>query len=151
MPKTQTNGSTQPLFDWTKIVTESVDAWPEPKNLPPGHYQFTIKGGKLDKGKGVINLALQPVQAAPDVDETALAGVELESTPAFVRFDLSRHQDVARYKQFARAIGVGEYSIDDGLKAMRGSPVMAEVTHTPKDDGTDGVYVNVRRLGPVTA
>ena len=144
------NGATPPEFDWQGILTQSVDAWPEPTPLPTGHFTFKVKAGKLDKSKGITTLALQPIEPQSDVDPTAIEAFgDISSGAAFVRFTMSRHDDVSRLQQLIRAIGLGEYGLEDALKAMKDSPVMGEVTHTPKDDGTNGVYVNVRRLGPV--
>ena len=140
-------------FDWTSIVGQSVDAWPEPTPLPTGHWRFSVKSGKLDKAKGRVIIALSPVEPMDDVDpdEVAKLNGELATATIFANFNLSRHDDVSRIKQLLRALGLGEYNIEDGLKAIKKADLAGEVVHSPKDDGTNGVYVNVRRLGPFSA
>lgn len=152
MPNTQINGATPPEFDWTGIVSQSVDAWPEPPTLPAGHYQLRVRGGKFDKSKGSTFIGLSPVQPLADVDVAEIEALgDITQSMVFVRFNMARYDDVARLKQLIRAIGLGEYNIDDALKAMKDTVLQGEVTHSPKDDGTDGKWVNVRRLGPVVA
>lgn len=148
----QTNGSTAPEFDWTKIVNESVDAWPEPTPVPTGFWQFTVKSGKLDKAKGRTMLVLQPTVAGENVDPSAVeAAGDLSNAAVFVSFRMGRHDEVTRLKALIRALGLGEFNIEDALKAMKNASLQGEIVHSPRDDGTAGVYVNVRRLGPVSA
>ena len=149
MPK----NDSKPAFDYTSIMNESVDAWPEPDVLPAGHWQFQIKGAKSDASKGRASFVLQGISPLDDVDQTAVSKFNgnFEDAPVFLSFDLSRHQGVARLKQLIKALGLGEYSLNDALKAVKGMPVAGEVTHTPRNDGSDGVYVNVRGVAPITA
>lgn len=136
-------------FDWTKIVDESVDAWPEPPTVPEGHWVMKAKSAKLDKTKGVVNVALSLVSPMDDVDEAKVAAFngELATATVFTRFNLSRHDDVSRLKALIRGAGLGEYGLEDAFKAFKGANLAGEIVHTPKDDGTQGVYVNVRKLG----
>lgn len=147
-----TQENTKPEFDWTGIVNQSVDAWPEPTPLPTGHWQFTVRAGKFDKAKGTTLLVLQPTSPMEDVNTSEVEKFgDLSSASVFARFRMNNFEDISRLKQLIRALGLGEYSIEDALKAVKGAPVAGEVTHSPRDDGTDGVYVNVRRLGPIAA
>lgn len=149
----QTNGTTAPEFDWTGIVNQAVDAWPEPTPIPTGFWQFAVKSGKLDKAKGRTMIVLQPTAPGENVDPQASEafGSDYSNAAVFVTFRMGRHDEVTRLKALIRALGLGEYNIEDALKAMKGAAVQGEIVHSPKDDGTDGVYVNVRRLGPVSA
>lgn len=149
MPRTaQTNGQSEPAFDFNSVIDESVDAWPEPTPLTAGFWSFSAKSGKLDKAKGRVIIALQPT--AP-MGETDASGIDLANSTVFATFNMTRHDDVARLKALIKAINLGQYNISDALKAIKGAALAGEVTHSPRDDGTDGVYVNVRRLGPMVA
>lgn len=149
-----TKTETAPEFDWSSIIEKSVDAWPEPDNLPTGFWQFRIKAAKVDKSKGSFSLVLAPTQPVSGVDEDEVAALngQLETMVVFTRFNLARHDQVVQAKAFVRSMGLGEYGLEDASKALKGTDVQGEVTHAPKnkDNPEEGVWVNVRRLGPVS-
>jgi len=147
----KTNGV--PEFNWEDIINKSVDAWPEPPIAPIGFWHFRAKGGKLDKGRGTftIPLALVAPVANVDEDEVTKLGDLAAVTPVFASFRLSRQDDVTRLKALIRAVGLGQYDLENVGKAMKNVDFMGEIVHQPRQDGSDVPYVNVRRLGPLTA
>jgi len=136
-------------YNWTSIIDQAVDAWPEPTPIPTGHWHLKVKSGKIDKSKGRAMIALAPVAPMDDVDadEVAKLNGELESTTVFASFNMARQDDVTRLKQLVKSLGLGEFGLEDALKGMKGADTAGEIVHTPKNDGTDGVYINIRRLG----
>lgn len=108
---------------------------PKVKVLPTGTYRLKGKNATYQKAKGEGNpsflFVYEPKQPMDDVDEAQLAELganyDLANNRVFVRFwyETSRDLDAIRDHLAKHGIDVENTSIEDSMKAFKGSEVMA--------------------------
>lgn len=141
--------------------SNTIDA---PKPLPPGTYLCLVNGqpefAKIGRDNtDCVNFALKPVQAQPDVDQTALQEAlsskdgtyrALQDVKINHRMFITENS-VWRLRKFLvddLAIDEGEKTLGQLIPEAMGRQVLISLGHRASDDGSV-VYMDVRNTARV--
>lgn len=147
------------MTSFSNILNQQSSTVKPPKPLPIGNYLFLVDGvieykqmGK-EQNYGAI-VKLKPVQAQPDVDQSALLemldGKSLSEQTIQTTFWITE-KAAYRYKDFlVNALGLeeGTKTVGELANEAPGKQVIGTVVHVPSDDNKM-MYANIKGFARV--
>lgn len=124
------------MSDYADIATKAWDEVQEIKLLPVGSYLLTCRGGSIQApksadGNSSAMFTYEPNEAMDDVDLAELgADYDLSGNRIFVRLWLSDANDLNKLRKhiLAHGVDVKGMSVDESIKACKGTQVAAYIT-----------------------
>lgn len=153
------------MSDYADILQQSWDNIPEAKALPIGTYLLkarnaTFQPPKADDKKPVVLFVYQPKEAMDDVSTADLEALgdnyDISDNRVFVRFFIETNADWDRVRKHIvkHGVEVKGKSIEEGLKAVQGSEVLAyldQSTFTDKNTGEVRTQNDAKEFAPLEA
>ncbi len=132
--------STEQVVNYRELLSQPSDSFQRPPSMPAGHYIATIKTHQFDKSSKkatpLVRFLFSPREATSDVDEEALANVDLTEKELRKEFYITPKALWRLNKFLDDVLGPQEgRSFDERIPEVKGVEVQIGVTLRFSDDG----------------
>ena len=144
------DASTPSVIDWKALADKAPDEYPKTPDVPAGYWRLKCLAAKFDEDNGVAWFMAKPLEPVANggVSEEAYEAFKdyLDTATIFQRYDLSRVMNIQMLQQLLTTFKLNEVKTRDGVPALKGVEMTAEVIHKPRNEG--GNFVNLRHIAP---